>query len=52
MVKRPKLPNEFLNLVRPGANKYFRPSRGEEIEKAREKTARRSTKVTNTKDKK
>lgn len=52
MVKRPKLPNEFLNLVRPRANKYFRPSKGEEMEKVREKVTRRSTNVVNLKTKK
>lgn len=43
MARRPKLPNEFLNLVRPGANRYFRPSKGEEWEKEKERAERRPT---------
>ena len=49
---RPKWLNPVNPLAHPGRAKYWAPSKGEEMEKAREKTIRRSTKVTNTKDKK
>lgn len=52
MAKRPKLPNLFMSLAKPGGSKYYNPSKGEDWEKTREKATRRSTKITNTKDKK
>ena len=52
MVKRPKLPNLFMSLARPGGSKYYNPSKGEDWEKAREKAARRPTTLASSKSSK